>query len=356
MGCSGSKSDNGHQKQSRENRVSFDDQEFFVMPAPVSEARAAAVLPSKASEDVSYLLGKIDIPRAPTSSFKHEEYLPYEKVEWVVTVEFPENPRLKPKEIEKLFDSNWRETFGHFTSFGRDADSNRWTFAISAEAPRAMTSIKLAWSYVGLTGDDPAPTKALFESRLAEINKKLTKFGEPKIRANLPPADAAQRAKELRKLKAALDQTTVLVLKAPPGRRFDGKTIWDVMLCLGLQWGDMDCFHWRNPTGEGDDALFSVETSTPPGYFLPEAIAANQVHVEDLIFLFSVPRCRAPLEVFDAMARAAEYSQRRLQGHIKDENGKNANLKAMKKRIADIEQRLRQAGLDPGSNDALRLY
>ncbi len=38
----------------------------------------------------------------------------------------------------------------------------------------------------------------------------------------------------------------------------------DVMLCLGLTWGDMDCFHWDNVSGTGDDYHFSVETSTPP--------------------------------------------------------------------------------------------
>jgi len=97
-----------------------------------------------------------------------------------------------------------------------------------------------------------------------------------------------ERARELARSKSALNQSATLVLRAPAGNRFEGKRMWDVMLCLGLQWGDMDLFHWINRSGQGDDAFFSVSTSTSPGYFLPEAIAADQVRLA-IWFLNSHP-------------------------------------------------------------------
>jgi cell division protein ZipA len=313
------------------------------------------VLPTKPSEDASQLLGKIDLPDSPKPGSNSKEYLPCETVEWVLNIDFRANPRLDPKKVEGLFDTKWRARLGGFTCFGLDADTRRWTFAIAADGPRAITSLKLAWDYVSHT-DSPPLTPSLFEQRLLEVSEKLHKLGQPTLRPSLPPAEAARRAKQLRELKVDLNQSIVLKLKAPQGQRFDGKSVWDVMLCLGLKWGDMDCFHWVNPTEEGDSYLFSVATTTAPGYFLPEKIAAGRVHVDDLVFVFSIPRCHAPIQVFDAMVRAIEYCQRRLQGDIQDEHGRAASLRVIRSRIGDVEQRLRKAGFIPGAPDTLRLF
>ncbi|RPI27623.1 MAG: hypothetical protein EHM61_07865 [Acidobacteria bacterium] len=51
----------------------------------------------------------------------------------------------------------------------------------------------------------------------------------------------------------------------------------------------MDLFHWANTTDRGDDSFFSVWTTTAPGYFLPEMIAAGEVRVDDLVYGYSVP-------------------------------------------------------------------
>jgi cell division protein ZipA len=361
MGCGGASQRHDDHPTLKEDkgeiRVGAGDREFVLVPSSASEARAAALLPTKASENVSHLLARIDMPEIDKLDPKAKEYLPREKVEWVVTVEFPGNPRINPKKVEQQFDAKWRAKFGGFASFGLDCDSGSWTFAIAKDGPRAISSLKLAWSYVAHIGMDPLePSGALFEKRLVEVSEKLKSFGALRVVPSLPPMEAAQQAKRLRMLRSKLDQSAVLVLKAAPGQRFDGKKVWDVMLCLGLKWGDMDCFHWVNPTDQGDSYFFSVETSTPPGYFLPEEIAAGRVHVADLRFEFSIPRCRAPLQVFNAMHKAVEYCQRRLQGQILGEDGKNANIPAIRGRIAEIQGQLQKAGFVPGGHDTLMLF
>jgi cell division protein ZipA len=119
-------------------------------------------------------------------------------------------------------------------------------------------------------------------------------------------AEAAARAKTLVGLSDKYDRHVAFYLVANDGRQFEGRDIWDVMMCLDLQWGDMDCFHWTNRGGAGDDAFFSVETSTPPGYFLPEQIAAGQLQTSDLVFVFSLPRTYKPAEVAKRMNMAVE--------------------------------------------------
>jgi cell division protein ZipA len=102
--------------------------------------------------------------------------------------------------------------------------------------------------------------------------------------------------------------------------------------------------------------LFVVESSSSPGYFLPEQIAAGRQHFHDLIFGFSIPRSIAPAKIFDGMAKAVEYCQKRLGGTILNEDGNKANLPALKKRIAEVERELRAAGFEPGLDETLQLF
>ena len=334
-----------------------DNSGLYLAPASASEARATAVLPAKGSEDVSHLLGKIELtPLAKVAPGK-EEYLPSENVDWVLTAKFDGDPRLDPKTVSGLFDEVWRKKHGSFSSYGRAADNGCWTFLLSVDGPAAITELKLAWDYVDPLNPDVAiPIESVFKQRMDEVGNKLNSLSKCKISATLTPVAAVTRAKALKELKATCNVSAILILKAPTGQRFDGLLIWDVMLCLGLKWGDMDCFHWENPSREGDDFFFSVETSTPPGYFLPEQIAAGRVKVDDLVFVFSVPRSCEPTKVFDSMSKAIEYCQRRLKGNITDENGRPADLTKIKDRISNIERRLREAGFEPGRNGTLRLF
>jgi hypothetical protein len=76
-----------------------------------------------------------------------------------------------------------------------------------------------------------------------------------------------------------------VVLAAPKGELFDGVELWDALASLGLTRGDMDMFHWDNPHHDcGDDHLFSVGTSTAPGYLFPEEAAAGRLRVALMLF------------------------------------------------------------------------
>jgi cell division protein ZipA len=314
------------------------------------------LLPTQPSEDVSHLLGKVDLPPRQQSEAERD-YLPDPGVDWVITAEFAGRPRLIPSRVAASFDKNWRERFGGLTLYGRDASNGQWTYLISADGPTAVTELKLAWDYASsLDQDEPATPPALYASRLKETERLLSAHGKVQVKASLAPDDAAARSATLKEVQEEFDYSAVLVLEAPRGRKFRGKQIWDVMLCLGLRWGDMDCFHWQNSSELGDDSFFSVETSTPPGYFLPEEIAADRLHTTDLVFGFSAPRCAAPARVLEAMIQATQYAQKRLGGTILDGDGNPADFDALRGDIQTIEDHLRELGLPCGSNDALRLF
>jgi cell division protein ZipA len=330
-------------------------EKLVLVSSSVSEARAA-LLPTEPSEDASHMLPTLEIA-APAGSNQDKEFLPSTKVSWVLTVNFSGQARLDPQQVSALFDKAWQQDFGFFAAYVQDADTDNWTFLVSANGPKAIKKLKFAWDYVDpVSGFPREPARQLFESRLAQVKEKLAHLGRPAVEPSLPVGEAVERARSLAQLRSQLDYSPVLVLKAPQGATFDGKAVWDVMLCLGLKWGDMDCFHWENRPARGNEHLFSVSTSTPPGYFLPEEVAAGRMQAADLVFGFSVPRSPAPIPVFNAMVQAAQYCQKRLGGSIAGQSGSSADLSSMRKRILEIERKLESAGFKPGSDDAQRLF
>jgi cell division protein ZipA len=167
---------------------------------------------------------------------------------------------------------------------------------------------------------------------------------------------AAERGQRFAEAHGDAAVDALIVLQAPARARFDGRRVWDALGALGLEWGDMDVFHWPNPTELGDDALFDVWTSTPPGYFLPEEIQAGRLHVEDLVFGFRIARCPDPHAVLSQMVEAARFAQRQLGGRLLDEHEQPYDETAGQAQVRQVLDRLAQAGLRPGESTTLRLF
>ncbi len=329
--------------------------DLVLEPALETKVRAA-LLPTKPSEDARHVLGKIDIKKSDVPS-DGKNYLPESAVSWVLDIRFKDAPELDPEKVDAEFDKAWRESFGRFTSYGRDIDTGKWTYLVSSDGPKRVDHLKFVFDYVDVLNDSsPLPTPRQYEQRLHRIQERLTRFGTPIISPSLSPELASKRSEKLRDLKRTADLSIVLVLKAPTDRQFEGRKVWDTMLCLGLDWGDMDCFHGKNDTELGDDFFFSVETSTDPGYFLPEEVAAGRVSVDDLVFVYSVPRCAEPIKVFEVMTRAVDYCKGRMGGTVVDSQGNKINVDRMRKQIENAVESLRKEGFKPGESATLQLF
>ncbi len=325
---------------------------LYFSTATQSDARSRQ-LPTEPSEDVSSLLGEIDLPtqrRADT-----DDYLPSTALEWVVHATFEES--LDTKEVASRFDKDWRAKYGGLTIYGLDASTGHWTFLISADGPERVSGLQFAWTYYSSWSDDQElASPEMYRSRLAAVESGLAELTPTKVSAEVKPEEAFKKAQYLSTLNERFDRSVAIRLVAPAGKRYSGKELWDVMLCLGLRWGDMDCFHWQSPSGYGDDFFFSVWTSTQPGYFLPEEVAAGRVQVEDLIFGYSIPRSGDPVAVFTGMVKAVEYAQRRLGGTITGQDDRPLDSAATLKEIQLIAEELTKLGFKPGSDNALRQF
>ena len=115
----------------------------------------------------------------------------------------------------------------------------------------------------------------------------------------------------------------------------------------------MEIFHWQNEYDYGDDFFFSVWTSSQPGYFLPEEIAANQLNLEDIVFGFNIPRSADPVAVYKSMIAAVKYAKKRLGGTIVSIEGYPINVEEKIKELQSIAEELETLGFKAGSDNAL---
>lgn len=329
-----------------------------VAPASESARRAALVLPKGPSEDARSVLGAPPVPPAPDAgSDEDRDYLPERQVEWVAELDLKPGAKVSTGELEQTFNAEWMTVNGNPIIYGLDAARHHWTYVGSAEPDATFTQLQLGWRLLDFDGGkafDLRRAKAV-QQALEQRRQKLTTLP---ARFSLDATAAVRRAEQLEALRKELDDAEIdLVLLAPEGKPFDGRLAWDVLTCLGLEWGDGDYFHWNNPTtvGAGDESLFSVSTGTPPGYLLPEVAAKGELQLEDLSFGFYVPRTHDPQAVLEAMLRGAKYAQKRLGGTLTTPNGQPLDEATLRARVKEAVGKLQDFGLEPGSTAALQL-
>ena len=344
-----------NESEPEKEMLRFGDLEF--LPSSESRARAELALPAAGSEDKSSLLIRPQIEVSASQPEDERDYGPNAEVEWIVDIEFEENRMVATEAIDAAFGSDWLTEVSGAVFYGYSPDEGRWTYLHAAGVPSRWTSIAVTKDLVTDYEEESAGSiEASLSGFFASVQKNAAVLDPRAVLTREPVAEAAGRALRYLAIGETVAADAILILAAPNADPFAGEQVWDVMYSLGLRWGNMDIFHWENHTEEGDDSFFSVWTTTEPGYFLPELVAAGQVRAESLVFGFSVPRSVAPAHVYRQMLAAAKYAQERLGGVLLSDDGE---LLDEAKAIAEIEDTvaiLLDAGIHPGSEVALRVF
>lgn len=326
---------------------------MFLSVASASKERAGAVLPLEPSEDKRHLLGQILVQ-------EHRDlgYGPDEDNSLCVTVAPAAGTPFSRSAVLQILGADWMRACGGPELFGLPSSASSWTYLRAGGAPEEYSALKVAWPLsASYRPDWQVPSMETLQRYRRDFDDKLPLIRGVTVGESMTVARAAYRAREIASLKETCDRTAVIILAADEGRPFSGRTIWDTMLCLGLSWGDMDLFHWENrSTSVGDDHHFSVWTTTPPGYFFPEEIAADRVVVRDLVLGFRIPRCAAPIEVFHAMLASAEYAKQRLGGQLRNGDDQPLDRDAALKEIASVVGELCAKGFVPGASGTLQIF
>jgi cell division protein ZipA len=328
---------------------------LYASPSGASDERAYGLLPEKGSEDVSQLLHYPPASPQPVAPDSAKEYFANPRYDWIIQVQ--PTHALQRHEVLAQFGPQWLKQHAHPQLYGRATSNGLWTYLAAADSDSVFSEIALAWKLFDERTPTPRPFRAdeltAFQQAVAQQAPGLS--GRIS-RVNYAPAQAAVASQQLAAFITANEQEALIVLKADS--LFEGREIWDKMRSLGLHWGDMDLFHWENPTTDagGDDHLFSVFTSTEPGYFLPEQIAKGEVKTTDLVFSFSIPRSNAPQQVLENMYEAAKYCQQKLGGQLLGADGQPFKLSTELNKCQNVTQNLAHKRLRPGQGDALYLF
>jgi cell division protein ZipA len=333
-----------------------------ITTATETQQRVASLMSTKGSEDASSLLVR---PTLPKRSF---DVAPIDNVDWVFDIRA--ESQWSSIEVDSVFSREWLEIHGHYDLkvLGFSSEIRAWMFALASDAPSKFERLCIAISLVPFDGK--LVTAQHLASMAAAIGAAVQKRGAH-AQSRSTATSALLRARHFAELRKELGDAKVsVVLVAPQRTYYDGKKVWDVMMSLGLQWGDGDLFHWTNESGAiGDDQLFSVSTDNEPGYFLPESIAAGTTAVDTLVFEFEIPRSADSRAALEGVLAAAAYAQQRLGGVLVDRcqrngsivSGSNASPKSLdvavlRKFVAKIAARLHEVGCSPLDLSTLRIF
>ncbi|MBP1177595.1 cell division protein ZipA [Paenibacillus sp. PvR133] len=306
-------------------------------------------LPEHGSEDVSSILA-VELEHEPVKAIKGiHQVEPDANIYWLIDVEFS-GFTLSDEDILQLLKG--------YIVYGHVHDLQMWTSVGRRSAGEChFDKICICIDIF----DNVEMHIRLDEAKVADFMNTLpARFQEKGTVHVLPREDAACARAKAEKLKAFTDQegerehAVMLRLVADQGQSYRGADIWDVMLSLGMEWGDMDIFHAHHHGLGGYDELFSVHTGTEPGFFWLSTLAEDRF--ADLIFSMDGVRTVQPQTVFEAMWKSAEYARARLGGTLVNEQGLPAVPEDYLRQIQEMEDRLREFGFKAGEDVVLFLF
>jgi hypothetical protein len=307
----------------------FGRDEYVLAPAPrsESESRIARLLPNGPSQDQRSLLV------APVDSGDASEAFPT-VAHWGFVASFDVR-RLGSSIIEQL-DHAWL-TSSLVRLFGVEKNA-----AEPLDLERSHERVLLVTPLVNLPEQ-----RFLYGEHLARFNHdvraRLESFAD-RLESTTPVEEADQRTRSIIRLVDGRNATVCGRVVAGAGKHYGGRNVFDVLYGLGFRWGDGDLFYWPANTES-----LTVDTSTPPGFFLPEEAAQNRLRVDDLRFTFYLPHTPGAPEVLEAMITTMKHVKARLGGALRGADDEPFDEAGDRAGIARLSRELAEAGFAPGS-------
>jgi cell division protein ZipA len=329
--------------------------DIYFVPANFSAQRLIDLGMDRPTADFSHILDRSTL-NCPTVDMDAEnaEFRANPILEWVLSIAPVEGELFTSDWLSKTFDQDLRTKAGQFIIYGRGADDGRWTYGFSGDAPEAFTSIEVGIALQDMFAENPQPALRLHRA-YDELEKHLREVAPAlQLVPDVSLTEAVQKANVMLENRQ-FDQDVIVVLKGD--RVYNGLDVWNVLLSVGLKWGDGDLFHWADYDNDyGDDTHFSVWTDTNPGYFLPEDVKAGRMHPKELVFGYSIPRSADPEGVFNVMADAIAYCQNKLGGELYLPNDQGWDQETEWFRLLRVVKEMKESGIVPGSDVALRQF
>lgn len=157
--------------------------------------------------------------------------------------------------------------------------------------------------------DEPQGSEVV-DDALESLGQMIAEDRAPRENATVQPIAPASPE------PALPDKVVTLFVLAPSGVPFRGTFLMEAMEEAGLQFGEMDIFHFRERHNGREQALFSVANVTEPGTFDPANM--EKFTTRGLVLFLQLPAAFDATRAFDAMVESARSLAESLEGTVCD--------------------------------------
>jgi len=230
---------------------------------------------------------------------------------------------------------------------GKMTTARQWERAI-AESQTLYERFRIALQLVDRGGAISAAKLADFRDLVLGIAKQI------KADSAVPDVDEThRRATELDAFCAEVDQMVGINLVPPGERLLLGARIAQAAALHGMTLEADGAFHALDAQGHSAFSLINQD-SKPFQHHTLETFGTP-----GLTLLLDVPRVENPAAQFDGMVRAAHELARELQANLVDDHRvvlSDNGLARIRAQIAEVEAKMHDNGIAPGSAQARRLF
>jgi FtsZ-interacting cell division protein ZipA len=225
--------------------------------------------------------------------------------------------------------------------------SEQWERAI-AESSTLYVRLKVALQLVDRGGVVSAARLADFSDLVLGIAKQIN------AKTKAPDFEVIHaKAVELDKLCASVDRVVGVNLVPPSERLLAGSEIARTAAVLGMTLESDGAYHLLSEQGR---SLFMLTNQDARPL---QHETQKDFNTRGVTLLLDVPRVEEPTTQFDQMVRAAHEFAKELQLNVVDDNGvllETDGLALIREQLAEIEKKMLNNGIVPGSAQARRLF
>ena len=234
---------------------------------------------------------------------------------------------------------------------GRTEPGNVWLDLATASADEVFSDLIVSLQMADRDG-------SVTESELTRFNNLAYYMSESlnrSLKFDMTIEEALPQAARLERFCQEFDLLAVIHIEPPPGSGFSGPDVVRAVDRAGMRLGKDDMFHLYDPrTGA---SRFSLAKRSESGSFSYDELESGMLR--GLVLFLNVPTVPRPSQTFSDLISVATYVCTQIGGSLVDpQKGALSDVQFddIARQIRSLESSMKRYGIEPGSEEAIRLF
>ena len=234
---------------------------------------------------------------------------------------------------------------------GCTQSGNAWLELATAPADEVFSDLIVSLQMADRDGAVTESDLTLFNNLTYYMSETLNRS----LQFDMTIEEVLPEAERLSRFCQEFDLLAVINIEPPPGKGFPGPDVARALDRAGMRLGKDDMFHLFDPrTGK---SRFSLANRSEAGTVSYDELESGML--PGLVLFLNVPTVPRPSQTFSDLISVANYVSTELGGALVDpQKGKlaEAQFDSISKQIRSLELSMKRYGIDPGSEEANRLF